>query len=148
MRQYRMLGTLVVILRLIGLLYRGHRAVALEHRARRQQLAGLTRTRKRPPVRTRDRVFWVCLASAWRGWRTALVVVHPDTVVRWHRQRLRGQWTRRSAWVRPGRPSNACGHSYTRDEDRRREIRRDCLNHVVVLGEQHLRRVLIGYFAY
>ena len=27
-------------------------------------------------------------------------------------------------------------------------IRRDCLNHVVVLGEQHLRRVLTGYFAY
>ena len=27
-------------------------------------------------------------------------------------------------------------------------IRRDCLNHVVVLGEQHLRRVLAGYVAY
>jgi putative transposase len=27
-------------------------------------------------------------------------------------------------------------------------IRRDCLNHVVVLGEQHLRRVLAGYLVY
>jgi transposase InsO family protein len=27
-------------------------------------------------------------------------------------------------------------------------IRRDCLNHVVVFGEQHLRRVLAGYVAY
>jgi hypothetical protein len=27
-------------------------------------------------------------------------------------------------------------------------IRRDCLNRVVVLGEQHLRRILTGYFAY
>ena len=27
-------------------------------------------------------------------------------------------------------------------------IRRDCLNHVVVFGGQHLRRVLTGYFAY
>ena len=27
-------------------------------------------------------------------------------------------------------------------------IRRDCLNHVVLFGEQHLRRVLIGYFTY
>ena len=26
-------------------------------------------------------------------------------------------------------------------------IRRDCLNHVVVFGEQHLRRVLTGYCA-
>ena len=27
-------------------------------------------------------------------------------------------------------------------------IRRDCLNHVVILGEPHLRRVLAGYAAY
>jgi hypothetical protein len=27
-------------------------------------------------------------------------------------------------------------------------IRRDCLNHVVVLGEQHLRRVRASYLAY
>jgi transposase InsO family protein len=27
-------------------------------------------------------------------------------------------------------------------------VRRDCLNHVVVLGERHLRRILIAYFAY
>jgi hypothetical protein len=45
------------------------------------------------------------LANAWRDWRTALIVVHPDTVVRWHRQWLRRQWTRRSARTRPGRPS-------------------------------------------
>ena len=100
-----MLATLIVILRLLGLLCRGHRAVALENLALRQQLAALTRTRKRSQIRTNDRLFWVCLASAWRGWRTALVVVHPDTVVRWHRQWLRRQWTRRSARGRSGRPS-------------------------------------------
>ena len=27
-------------------------------------------------------------------------------------------------------------------------IRRDCLNHVVVLGENHLRRILESYFDY
>ena len=74
----------------------------MENLALRQQLAAVTRTRKRPQMRTRDRLIWVCLARAWRGWRTALVVVHPDTVVRWHRQWLRRQWTRRSARGRPG----------------------------------------------
>ena len=39
------------------------------------------------------------------GLAHALIVVHPDTVVRWHRQWFRRQWTRRSAWTRPGRPS-------------------------------------------
>ena len=81
-----MLTALVVLLRSIGLICHGHRAVALENLALRQQLAALTRTVKRPPLRTRDRLFWILLAKAWRHWRTALIVVQPDTVVRWHRQ--------------------------------------------------------------
>jgi putative transposase len=101
-----MLATLVVILRLIGLLCRDHRAVALENLALRQQLAALMHARKRSQVRASDRLFWVGLASAWRDWRTALVVVHPDTVVRWHRQWFRRQWTRRSGRVRSGRLSS------------------------------------------
>ena len=48
---------------------------------------------------------WMLLVNAWQDWRTALMVVHPDTVVRWHRQWLRRQWTRRSARGRSGRPS-------------------------------------------
>jgi hypothetical protein len=43
-----MLTALVVLLRSIGLLCRGHRAVALENLALPQQLAALTLTRKRP----------------------------------------------------------------------------------------------------
>jgi putative transposase len=83
-----MLTALVVLLRLVGLLCRGHRAVALENLALRQQLAALTRTVKRPQLRWRDRLFWILLAKGWREWRTALMVVQPDTVLRWHRQWL------------------------------------------------------------
>ena len=97
-----MLTTVVVFLRSIGLICGGHRAVVLENLALRQQLATLTRARQRPQLRARDRLFWVALARAWRGWRTALVVVHPDTVVRWHRQWLRRRWTQRSSQTRPG----------------------------------------------
>ena len=99
-----MLTALVVLLRSIGLICRGHRAVALENLALRQQLAALARTVKRPQLRKRDRLFWILLAKGWREWRTALIVIQPDTVVRGHRQWLRRQWTRRSARVRPGRP--------------------------------------------
>ena len=77
-----MLTTVVVLLRSIGLICGGHRAVVLENLALRQQLATLTRARQRPQLRARDRLFWVALERAWRGWRTALVVVHPDTVRR------------------------------------------------------------------
>ena len=100
-----MLTQLLVILRSIGLICRGHRAVALENLALRQQLTALKRTVKRPQLSTRDRLFWILLAKGWREWRSALVVVQPDTVVRWHRQWLRRQWTWRSTRTCPGRPS-------------------------------------------
>jgi putative transposase len=99
-----MLTALIVILRTMGLICRGHRAVALENLALRQQLAALTRTRKRPQLRTRDRLFWIVLAKSWRDWRRALVFVQPDTVVRWHREWLRRRWTAR-ARQKQGRPT-------------------------------------------
>jgi len=89
----------------MGLICRGHRAVALENLALRQRLAVLTGTGKRPELRPTDRLFWILLSNGWREWRTALVVVRPDTVVRWHRQWLRRQWARRSRRSRPGRPN-------------------------------------------
>ncbi|HME69822.1 MAG TPA: integrase core domain-containing protein, partial [Myxococcota bacterium] len=41
----------------------------------------------------------------WPGWRHALVLVRPETVIRWHRRgfRLYWRWKRRSR--RPGRPT-------------------------------------------
>ena len=79
-----MLTALIVFLRAFGLICRGHRAVALENLALRQQLAALTRTGKRPHRRSIDRLLWIGLAHTWRDWRHALVFVQPDTVVRWH----------------------------------------------------------------
>ena len=102
-----MLVAIVVVLRAIVLACGGHRAVALENLALRQQLAALTRTLNRPQLRRRDRLFWILLAKGWREWRSALVVVQPDTVLRWHRQWLRRRWTLRSQRTRPGRPSTA-----------------------------------------
>src|SRR5713226_8493684 len=100
-----MLAALVVLLRSLRLLCSGHRAVALENVALRQQLSVFRRTVRRPQLRTSDRLFWALLARAWQDWRTALIVVQPDTVVRWHRQWLRRRWTQRSTRSRPGRPS-------------------------------------------
>jgi hypothetical protein len=99
-----MLRALVVLIRSIGLICCGHRAVALENLALRQQLAALTRTVKRSQLRKRDRLFWILLATGWREWRTALMVVQPETVLRWHRQWLRRRWADRSKRIRPGAP--------------------------------------------
>jgi hypothetical protein len=50
-------------------------------------------------------VFWIVLAKTWRHWRDALVLVQPDTVVRWHREWLRWRWTKVSRRRRAGRPT-------------------------------------------
>jgi transposase InsO family protein len=46
----------------------------------------------------------VGLARVWAGWRQALVIVSPDTVLRWQRRRFREHWTRFSGRPRVGRP--------------------------------------------
>ena len=62
-----MLTALMVLLRSIGLICGGHRAIVLENLALRQQLAVLTRTVKRPQLRSTDRLFWILRTEACRG---------------------------------------------------------------------------------
>ena len=64
--------------RALALACRGHRELVLENLALRQQLNALRRTGKRPRLGRRDRLFWIVLANAWRHWRAALVLVHPE----------------------------------------------------------------------
>src|SRR2546427_137748 len=99
-----MLELLVVIVRALALACRGHRELVFENLALRQQLTALRRTTKRAHLQTRDRLFWIALARSWRNWRMALVLVQPDTIVRWHRDWLRRRWTRLSKRRPDGRP--------------------------------------------
>jgi len=78
--------------------------LAAENLALRRQLVVLQRSVKRPKVRRRDRVFWVWLSRLWTRWRSCLVVVKPETVIRWHRQGFKAFWRRKSRKRRPGRP--------------------------------------------
>jgi hypothetical protein len=63
-----MITLLLRLLRLLPFLC-GHRQLALENLALHHQLAVYKRTVTRPKLRTIDRVFWVCLARVWAGWR-------------------------------------------------------------------------------
>src|SRR5260370_42201291 len=100
-----MLATLLGLFQLIWLFGRGHRAVVLENLGLRQQLAIYKRKKKRPRLVGRDRWFWIVLSAVWKDWRSPLFVVHPDTVVRWQRERFRRYWAHRSKKSgRRGRP--------------------------------------------
>jgi hypothetical protein len=63
--------------------------LTLENLALRQQLALLRHRSKRPQFGSLDRLFWVWLSDRWAGWREALHLVRPETVIRWHRQGFR-----------------------------------------------------------
>ena len=76
--------------------------LAAEVLALRQQLALLVRQVPRVRARTSDRLFLAVLVSLWPDWRRALLVVRPETVIRWHRLGFRLLWRFKS---RPhGRP--------------------------------------------
>jgi hypothetical protein len=51
-----------------------------------------------------DRAFWVALRASWPGWASRLLLVHPDAVARWRRERFRRHWAQISRRRRPGRP--------------------------------------------
>ena len=91
-----MFASLPYLIRLAWLLLRGHQAVVVENLALRQQLSIYRRKQKRPRLTRWNRLFWVTLATHWRGWRKHLFVVHPDTVVRWQRKRFGRYWAQLS----------------------------------------------------
>ena len=62
----------------------------------RQQLLILRRSVPRPRCTPADRALLLLLASRVRAWRSALLIVQPDTLLRWHRQLFRHFWRRKS----------------------------------------------------
>jgi len=39
-----------------------------------------------------DKLFWVLMSKSWPRWKETMVIVKPDTVVRWHREGFRLYW--------------------------------------------------------
>jgi putative transposase len=62
---------------------------AIEILALRHQLAVLQRQKKLVSLRAADRLLWVLLSRIWNQWRSAQVVVKPETVIAWHRKGFR-----------------------------------------------------------
>ena len=77
-------------------LTRSKSELVLENALLRQQLIVLQRQGKRPVLTWRDRGLFVLIASRLPGWKTALLIVQPDTLLRWHREFFRRVWRRKS----------------------------------------------------
>jgi hypothetical protein len=154
--------------------FRSHRSLLLENLALRQQLAVLKRKHPRPRMGAVDKIFWVFVRRFWDAWKQSLVLVNPETVVRWHRAGFRR--------LREAFPFGAAPRFLIHDRDAKygREVpaairslkinavrtsfespwqngvaerwvgscRRELLDHVIALNERYLKRLLSEYVSY
>ena len=97
--------------------------LAAENLALRQQLAAFKQSGKRPRLRPHDRIFWVWSSRVSPNWRSALAMGIEEVPI-----------AARSPWQNP-----YCERVIG-------SIRRECLNHLIVLNERHLHRILTEYF--
>ncbi len=77
--------------------------LAVENLCLRQQLAVLRRQHPHPRFLNRDRRFWILMFRWFPRWRACLLVVRPETVLRWHARGWRHYWRWRCSRRKPGR---------------------------------------------
>ena len=86
-----------LVLGAVADLRRSRSALIAENALLRQQLIVLARAQQRPRLTRSDRALLVLLAGRVRAWRQALLVVRPETLLRWHRAGFRLVWRWKSA---------------------------------------------------
>jgi putative transposase len=70
--------------------------LVMENALLRQQVIVLKRQVARPRLTARDRSLMVVLASRVKDWKNALLIVKPETILRWHREGFKLFWRRKS----------------------------------------------------
>jgi hypothetical protein len=99
------LGMVIALVAALSSVFKTRAALQLENLALRHQLGVLHRSVKKPKLTPLDRLLWAWLCGVWADWRSALIVVKPETVIAWHRKGFRLFWTWRVRRGQPGRPS-------------------------------------------
>ena len=70
--------------------------LVVENAFLRQQVIVLNRQVARPQLTAKDRGLLVLLASRVQEWKNALLIVKPETLLRWHRQGFKLFWRQKS----------------------------------------------------
>lgn len=94
-------GDMLLFVMLWRVVFAQRAALLAENTLLRHQIAVLQRSVRRPKLRAADRLLWVLAVRLWSRWRDALVIVRPDTVVRWHRAGFRLFWRWKCGGGRP-----------------------------------------------
>jgi len=90
----------------VSSLLKSQASLQLENLVLRHQIGVLQRSaKKRPRLTAADRLLWAWLSGVWADWRSALVIVKPETAIAWHRKGFRLFWTWKIRRGQPGRPA-------------------------------------------
>ena len=73
-------------------IFKSKARLAAENLCLRQQPVVFKRQRARPRLHDADRRFWVLVCRWFSDWSNCLIVVKPDTVIRWHRKGWKANW--------------------------------------------------------
>jgi hypothetical protein len=92
-----------LLLILIRILIKSKASVKLENIMLRSQIdllqAGRTsKKRSVPSIPHWFRLLWIELSQSFKDWKSHLVIVKPDTVIRWHRNAFKKHWTKKISW--------------------------------------------------
>src|SRR5262245_978384 len=98
------LSALQILAVAVSAAFKSRATLHLENLALRHQLGVMRRSVKRAKLTSADRLLWACLCEAWSDWRSALVIVKPETLIGWHRKGFRLFWTWKVRHGQPGRP--------------------------------------------
>ena len=86
--------TMTLSVRALRAIIRTREELLIENLALRQQVATLKKERPRPALDDFVRAFRVALRTSWQEWSSRLIIVDPDTVAKWHRERFRRHWAK------------------------------------------------------
>jgi hypothetical protein len=84
--------------------FKSRATLQLENLALRHQLGVLRRSVRRPRLTSADRLLWSWLFEVWSDWRSAVLIVKPETIIAWHRKGFRLFWTWKVRHGQAGRP--------------------------------------------
>ena len=82
-------------------LFKTRTGLILEITVLRHQL-NIYKRHKKPKLKNRDRMIFIALSRIWNDWKSMIVIVKPETVLRWHRKGFKMYWRWKS---RTGRPT-------------------------------------------
>ena len=148
----------------------------MEIAALHHQLLVYQRKDKRPKIKPTDRILWPLISKLWPGWKDALYFVKPATITehptaKWTTQQIVEAFPWEIAPRYLLRDRDKIYGSFFQDRVKNMDIkevkisprspwqspyveriigsiRRECLDHMIVFNESHLKKILTSYLSY